>query len=105
PAFWAIIAPVVVEPVNEILAISRCSVRALPASWPYPVTTFTTPSGKPASDASSANRRIVREVYSLGLITTVLPAAKAGASLDVVSVSGEFQGVIAATTPSGSRCV
>ncbi len=47
----------------------------------------------------------MREVYSLGLITTVLPAASAGAIFDVVSVSGEFHGVIAPTTPSGSRWV
>ena len=52
---------------------------------------------------SSASRRTVAEVYSDGLITTVLPAHRAGASLLVVSVRGEFHGVIAPTTPSGSR--
>ncbi|MOA43022.1 hypothetical protein D3C78_1651310 [compost metagenome] len=48
---------------------------------------------------------VEHEVNSDGLITTVLPAARAGASFHVSSMSGEFQGVIATTTPSGSRLV
>ena len=40
-----------------------------------------------------------------GLMTTVLPAASAGASFHVVRSSGEFQGTIAAMTPSGSSRV
>src|SRR5690625_2278203 len=75
PAFCAIIAPVVVEPVKEILAIALWSVNALPASLPNPVTTLTTPSGHPASVADSANRRIVRDVYSLGLMTNEIGRA------------------------------
>ena len=47
--------------------------------------------------------RTVADVFSDGLITTVLPTHRAGASLLVVSVRGEFQGVIAPTTPRGSR--
>jgi hypothetical protein len=35
-------------------------------------------------------------------MTTVQPAASAGAIFQLASRSGEFQGVIAATTPSGS---
>ena len=38
-------------------------------------------------------------------MTIVLPAASAGASFIEVSSSGEFQGVIAPTTPIGSRSV
>ncbi len=98
-------APVAVLPVNEILARRRSSTRAAPASAPKPVTTLMTPGGKPASSASAANRRTVAEVYSEGLITMVLPVARAGASLLVVSVSGEFHGVMAPTTPRGSRRV
>ena len=40
-----------------------------------------------------------------GLTTTVLPAASAGASFHAISISGEFHGVIATTTPSGSARV
>jgi hypothetical protein len=42
------------------------------------------------------------EVNSDGLMTTVLPAANAGASFQAVNNNGEFHGVIATTTPSGS---
>ena len=40
-----------------------------------------------------------------GLTTTVLPAASAGASVYIVSSTGEFQGMMIPTTPSGSRSV
>jgi len=41
-----------------------------------------------------------------GLTTTVHPAASAGAqSFQVISSSGEFHGVIAPTTPTGSARV
>jgi hypothetical protein len=99
----AIRAPVAVLPVNEILARAGWSTSGCPASTPNPVTTLTAPGGKPASTASSASRSTVADVYSDGLITTVLPTHSAGASLLVVRVSGEFHGVIAPTTPSGSR--
>ena len=42
------------------------------------------------------------EVNSDGLMTTVQPAASAGASFQVVSISGEFHGVMNAHTPTGS---
>ena len=73
-----------------------------PTSGPSPVTTLTTPSGKPASANSLANSIIDAEVYSDGLITAVQPAARAGASFQLVSVSGEFHGVMIATTPLAS---
>ncbi len=38
-------------------------------------------------------------------MTTVQPAARAGASFQLISSSGEFHGVMAATTPTGSRRV
>ena len=38
-------------------------------------------------------------------MTTVLPAARAGAIFQVASRSGKLNGVIAPTTPSGSRTV
>ncbi len=39
------------------------------------------------------------------MITTVLPASSAGAIFHTASISGKFQGVIAATTPSGRRWI
>ncbi len=40
---------------------------------------------------------------SEGFTTTVHPAASAGPSLYATSSSGKFHGVMAATTPTGSR--
>ena len=59
----------------------------------------------PASSAIRSNCRAVSGVSSAGLSTTVLPAARAGASFHEAIVNGKFHGVISATTPSGSRNV
>src|SRR5574342_467552 len=94
--------PVASDPVNAILATSGCSTSGAPTSAPKPVTTLTTPGGNPASSTSLTNSSTDADVNSDGLITTVLPAASAGASFHAVNSSGEFHGTIAATTPSGS---
>jgi hypothetical protein len=83
-------------------ATPGCVTSASPTSGPRPVTTLTTPSGKPASPNSLASSSIEADVNSDGLITAVQPAASAGASFQLVSVSGEFQGVMMATTPFAS---
>jgi hypothetical protein len=49
---------------------------------------LTTPPGTPASAASSTSAMVVIGVTSLGLITTVLPAASAGASFQEICSSG-----------------
>ena len=60
----------------------------------------------PSRDASfrrnAASSTMEAEVNSDGLITAVQPAASAGASFQLVSVSGEFHGVMIATTPLAS---
>ena len=61
--------------------------------------------GTPASTASSASRSVEVGVISDGFTTIVLPAASAGKSFQPSSTSGEFHGVIAPTTPIGSRTV
>ena len=97
--------PTSVDPVNPILATSGCAMSRSPATEPGPTTTLTTPSGIPASSASSEKRRAVRGVSSAGLRTTVLPQARAGPSFQLASMRGKFQGTIKPTTPSGSRNV
>ena len=96
--------PVAVEPVKAILSTPGWSTSAAPVA-PRPVTTLITPFGTPASTASSASSSVDVGVTSDGLATTVLPAASAGKSFQPSSPSGVFQGVIAATTPIGSRTV
>ena len=105
PAIAAMRRPVSVPPVNAILETSGCRTSASPASAPKPVTTLTTPGGMPASSTSGISSSSDAEVCSLGLITIVFPPASAGASFISVSRSGEFQGVIAPTTPIGWRRV
>ena len=61
-----------------------------------------TPSGSPASSASSPRRIAVSGVSSAGLSTTVLPAASAGAKPQPAIGIGKFHGTITPTTPSGS---
>ena len=60
-----------------------------------------TPSGIPASLASSPRARADNGVCSAGLMTMVQPAAIAGATLRVIIASGKFQGVIDTQTPIG----
>ncbi len=63
--------------------------------------TLKTPGGKPARCANSASASAESGVCSAGLITTVQPAARAGATLRVIMAMGKFQGVMAAQTPIG----
>ena len=73
PAAQAIIFfPTPVEPVKATLATSGCSVRRWPTVLPGPTTTFTTPSGMPASKAMRSNSSAVSGVSSAGLRTTVV---------------------------------
>ena len=99
------LCPTSVEPVKPIFATSGCSIRRCPTTEPLPTTTLTTPSGIPASSASSPSRMLESGVSSAGLSTTVFPQASAGPSFHEAMLSGKFQGVIRPTTPSGSRKV
>ena len=69
------------------------------------MTTFSTPGGRPASVAIRESSSIEADVNSEGLTTAVQPAASAGASFQLVSVNGEFHGVMIAMTPFGSYFV
>ena len=89
---------------KEILSTWGCATRALPADGP-PVSRLTTPRGKPACSQSSTSRTVLKGVCSAGLMITVLPQAKAGASFQAAIISGKFHGVISAQTPTGSRRV
>ena len=105
PEAATISLPTSVEPVNATLSTSLWAARAAPAVSPKPGTTFTTPSGMPASAMSPARRSAVSGVCSAGLSTTQLPAASAGPSFHAAISSGKFHGMICPTTPSGSRSV
>jgi hypothetical protein len=62
-----------------------------------------TPAGRPASSTASASATVSSTVRADGLSTSVQPAASAGAYSHATEVWGARLGVIAATTPIGSR--
>ena len=90
------------DPVKQTLRTSGWVTNRSPTTDPLPGTTLRTPSGRPASTASSPMRIAVRGVSSAGLRTTVLPAASAGANPHAAMGIGKFQGTMMPTTPSGS---
>lgn len=104
-AAWPIARPTPTEPVKVILSMPGCAASAAPASAPAPVTMFSTPSGSPASCASSPRRSAVSGVSSDGFSTTVQPHASAVATFHNAIASGKFHGTIAPTTPTASRRV
>ena len=92
--------PTAVDPVNATLSISGWVTSAEPTS-PAPVMMFTTPGGRSASAMISASTKIDNGVVSAGLITTVLPAARAGAIFQAAISSGKFHGITWPATPRG----
>src|SRR5690349_3093862 len=94
--------PISVDPVNEIFRMTGFDVSSPPISRADPVTTFRTPPGTPARDASSASASALKGVFDAGLTTVVQPAARAGPTLRVIIAMGKFHGVLQPTTPMGS---
>src|SRR5438132_5751042 len=93
--------PTTSEPVNVTMSTSGCVVSSSPAAA-SPVTTLTTPGGKSAASNTSASANASSGVYGEGFSTTVLPIASAGPSFQRSRYRGKLNGVIAATTPTGS---
>ena len=60
--------------------MSSLSAISAPTVGPGPRTVLITPRGMGRPSISSVSRRVVNGVISLGFITTVQPAASAGAS-------------------------
>ncbi len=98
----AIALPTAVEPVNEILAMSGWRVISAPTASPRPVTMLTTPGGRPARCSARVMTSVCTALNSLGLITALLPAAMAIASLLAMKPAFAFHGVIMPTTPCGT---
>src|SRR5207248_2667102 len=72
------------EPVNDTMSMSGCPAMASPTVGPVPVTRLNTPAGNPTSSMISARMKALSGVTSLGLSTTVQPAARAGATLAAI---------------------
>ena len=91
-----------VDPTNDTAATSGCSRIESTASL-SPWTTLKTPPGRPASAHSSATSMETEGSRSLGLSTKVLPHAMATGCIHIGTITGKLNGVMPATTPSGSR--
>src|SRR5213080_2518648 len=95
--------PTAVLPVKLIMSTSGDSTSAAPTSALDPVTTLTTPGGKPTSSRTRTNSITANGSCGAGLITTVFPVASAGAILPAMLAIGKLYGVMHATTPTGGR--
>src|ERR1022692_152753 len=91
-----------VEPTKDTAATSGWSTSASTATA-SPLTTVNTPSGRPASDHSSAISTEGDGSRSEGLRMNVLPQAMATGYIHIGTITGKLNGVIPTTTPSGWR--
>ena len=88
PAYTRNSFPTSLEPVKASLSTSMWRPSAWPAVSPKPGRTLNTPSGTPASAASSASASATIGDCSAGLRTIELPVASAGPSFQVGISSG-----------------
>ena len=83
----AIFLPVATDPVKVTTGTSGCFTIGSPADWPKPVITLITPLGR--TDSTTLHQcNIDSGVISDGFITTVFPAARAGANFQPISARG-----------------
>ena len=74
-------APTPLDPVKLTMSTSGDATSASPLSGVEPVTTLTTPGGKPTSSSSATSLMIASGSCPAGRTTTVLPVASAGRDL------------------------
>ena len=98
------VRPVAVDPVKLTWSTRGSVTSRAPKAGSEDGRTLTTPAGMSVSSAISRPSTVAHHgVSGAGLSTTVLPAARAGPSLARLIWWGTFHGVMAATTPAGSR--
>src|SRR5215217_9229979 len=88
-------------PTEETALTCGWSIKASTVSL-APCTTLNTPSGKPASEKSSARRSAERGVLWEGFKMKVFPVATAKGANHRGIIIGKLNGVMAVTAPSGS---
>src|SRR5688572_6590312 len=93
-----------VEPTNDTALMPGWARMASTASL-SPCTTFSTPSGSPASLSSSAMRMEADGTFSEGFRMKVLPQAIATGNIHSGTMTGKLNGVMPAHTPTGWRTV
>src|SRR4051812_17492453 len=93
--------PVEGSPVKQIRFTPGCEESGAPAVSPAPCTTLQTPPGRPAAASAAGGSDREAGAHAERLSTTGVPAGSAGASRQVESISGAFQGMINPVTPAG----
>src|SRR5260370_15798801 len=91
------------EPVKEFFSTSGFRRGSAPTTSPRPITTLHTPLVSLAALTHSIITCVCSELNSLGLRTTVQPAATADASLRQIKSAFAFHAVIRPATPAGSQ--
>src|SRR6185437_575407 len=104
PQSEAIRRPAAVEPVKVILS-TRGSTTSDSEAWRSAVIMLSTPGGRPTDSAISLTMYPSAGASGEHFSTTVHPASSAGAILLVIRLIGPFQGMMAPTTPTGSRTI
>ena len=97
--------PARVDPVKDTRSMSGCALIAAPTLGPSPLTRLNTPGGTPAASRISAKMMPENGATSEGFSTTVQPTASAGATLQAIWLTGQFQGLMKPHTPTGSRAI
>ena len=87
-------------PVKQTFFTRSSWISASPISASAPVTTFSTPGGS-ACATSVTVRVVARGAVGGGLTTTVLPASRACGRAAARMASGQLNGTMIVTTPSG----
>jgi hypothetical protein len=100
----ATIFPVSTLPVKVTFRTVGCATSGAPHSGPKPETMLKTPGGSTRFRISQM-RSTASGASSALFTTTALPATSAGATFSAISSIGTFHGMMAPTTPSGSRTV
>ena len=91
-----------VDPTNDTAETSGC-VSSPSTATRSPCSTEKTPSGSPAAFQRRASRSDDDGSRSDGLSTNALPVAMAMGAIHSGTIAGKLNGVMPATTPSGSR--
>src|SRR5262249_59031603 len=80
-------------------ALTRASVRMVSTASLSPLSTLSTPAGRPASMSNSASRIGTDGSRSEGFGMKALPQASAGANFHIGIMAGEIKGPLAPTKP------
>mmetsp|Transcript_30590 Transcript_30590/g.55452 ORF Transcript_30590/g.55452 Transcript_30590/m.55452 type:complete len:288 (-) Transcript_30590:577-1440(-) len=101
PMSW-MYSPALFDPTNDIALMSGCV--KIPSTVSFdPLTTLTTPGGRPRSCKYLVKRSDAEGAFSVGLRTYVLPVAIAKGYIQSAIMAGKLNGAIPAQTPNGTR--